>query len=139
MRWSGLALAFACLGQVTRAADPSKKSTAVPGLSGPVHTQLVRVTKLGPDPRQKAQIFIWSPTPWLALDRNGNIVEQANELAADGSPINVSYSRFDAAGHQLEWTDSGPSQNIPWHNEFTFGPFGPVEVRTYHGEELTYR
>jgi hypothetical protein len=144
MRKVSIVVCFLSLTSLTGAvsgADPPEKWTMAMNMAlrGPVHSQLMTVKKLQPDPRSNSHIVLWSPMPWMVFDRNGYFLEQASELAADGAPKNVTYCRYDSDGRELESTQPQGDGTLTRRTEYSFGPFGPTEVRVYVANKLDIR
>src|SRR4051794_37700324 len=77
------------------------------GLKGPVHTQLIIRHQLRPDPRpDPKKLTVFTCTPWLILDRQGNIIEESGNLDASGKPRDPNRYTVDEYGRRVIWTMS---------------------------------
>lgn len=115
-----------------RSENPPKMSDAMgEHLHGPVHTQKLVAKKLPEFSAFAPKTYFWSPAPWMVFDANGDLIEKAYSLSANGSPGVISRPLKDMNGWIVGYETVGPAVKSTSRTESVQGQHGPVEIRSY--------
>ena len=83
--------------------------------------------------------LVISPPAWLVFDKNGYVVEQANQFAADGTPNNVTHNERDAGERLIQSFGESANAKAASRTAYYYGPHGVTLVENYQGGKLQMR
>lgn len=120
-------------------AQGPKAPTLHPEYKGPVHTALITIKQLAPDPRAESKLHVYTPAVWQVFDRQGQLIEQSTGHSEDGKPFGIA-----RMVHGSDGSETSTSQNLQGEtfvNRYETRGLGPrtTEHRHYLNDVLVDR